>query len=102
MAMRTIWYVVGDLTNPVAEPYAVLSVDTSIRRGGGVEGTVVSLHWQREEAERIVHEFNNGPLNSPEAEAAKRAFFEHKKKCPEPVPDDKLSPLQRRMQSGGA
>ena len=63
MDTRTIWYAVADLTNPAAEPFAVMSVDTSIRREGGVEGTVVSLHWQREEAERIVHEFNNGPLS---------------------------------------
>lgn len=61
--VRTIWYAVADLTSPAAEPYAVLSVDTSIKRDNGVEGTVVSLHWQREEAERIVHEFNNGPLS---------------------------------------
>lgn len=63
MTDRTTWYVVADLTNPQAEPYAVLSVDTSVRRDDGVEGTVVSLHWQRAEAERIVHEFNNGPLS---------------------------------------
>ena len=63
MTKRTVWYVVADLTNPNAEPFAVLSVDTSIRRDGGVEGTVVSVHWKREEAERIVHEFNNGPLS---------------------------------------
>lgn len=49
---------VGDLTNPVAEPFAVFKVDTSIRREGGVEGTVVSLHWQREEAERVVRGLN--------------------------------------------
>jgi hypothetical protein len=63
MTERKIWYVVGDLTNPGAEPFAVFKVDTSIKRDGGVEGEVVSLHWQREEAERIVEEFNNGPLN---------------------------------------
>ncbi len=63
MAERTVWYVVGDLCTPGAEPYCVMSVDTSIKREGGVEGTVVSLHWQREEAERIVQEFNNGPLS---------------------------------------
>lgn len=51
MTDQTVWYVVADLTDPVAEPFAVLSVDTSIRREGGVEGTVVSLHWQRAEAE---------------------------------------------------
>lgn len=63
MTERTIWYVVGDLTNPAGEPFVVMSVDTSVGREGGVEGTVVSLHWRREEAERIVHEFNNGPLS---------------------------------------
>lgn len=63
MADRTVWYVVADLNNPMAEPFAVMSVDTSVKRDGGVEGTVVSLHHIREEAERIVHEFNNGPLS---------------------------------------
>jgi hypothetical protein len=63
MAERTVWYVVADLNSPAAEPFAVMSVDTSIKRDGGVEGTVVSLHTIREEAERIVHEFNNGPLS---------------------------------------
>lgn len=63
MTERTVWLLVADLTKPAAEPFAVVSVDTSIKRDGGVEGTVVSVHWQREEAERIVHEFNNGPLN---------------------------------------
>lgn len=61
---RAVWYLVADLTEPAAEPFAVISADTSARcDGGGVEGTVVSLHWQREEAERVAHEFNNGPLN---------------------------------------
>jgi hypothetical protein len=41
----------------------MMSVDTAARRGGGCEGTVISLHWIREEAERIAHEFNNGPLS---------------------------------------
>lgn len=54
---------VGDLCTPGAEPFCVMSVDTSVKREGGVEGTVVSVHWQREEAERIVHEFNNGLLS---------------------------------------
>lgn len=61
MSERTIWYVVADLREPAAEPFAVLSVDTSIRRDNGVEATVVSVHWRREEAESIVHSFNNGP-----------------------------------------
>jgi len=63
MIERVIWYAVVNLINPAAEPFAVISVDTSVRREGGLEATVVSLHWQREEAERIVHEFNNGPLS---------------------------------------
>lgn len=60
MNKRTVWYVVGELKNPSPEPFCVMSVDTSIRREGGVEGTVVSLHMVKEEAERIVHEFNDG------------------------------------------
>lgn len=63
MGQRTVWYVVCDVTNPAAEPYMVMSVDTSLKREGGVEGAVVSLHWQREEAEHVVQEFNNGPLS---------------------------------------
>jgi hypothetical protein len=49
---RTIWHVVADLKNPTAEPFMVLRVDTSIARGNGVEGTAISFHWSREEAER--------------------------------------------------
>lgn len=60
---RTVWYAVFDLNKPAPEPFAVISVDTSVKRSGGVEGTIVSLHMIREEAERIVHEFNEGPLS---------------------------------------
>ena len=63
MTKRTVWYVVADLKEHDAEPFAVMSVDTSIRRKGGVEATVVSLHWQRDEAERVADKFNNGPVN---------------------------------------
>lgn len=64
MTERTVFYLVGDVTSPTAlERFAVFRVDTSIKRDGGVEGTVISLHCQREEAERIAHVFNNGPLN---------------------------------------
>lgn len=64
MTERTIWYIVGDLTNPTAEPFAVFKCDTSSRdEQGAIEAEVISLHWHREEAERIVHEFNNGPLS---------------------------------------
>jgi len=60
---RTIWYAVADLTQPKAEPFMVVSVDTSVKSGKGVEGTIVSLHWTREEAELIVHRFNGQPVN---------------------------------------
>lgn len=64
MSERTVWYVVADITIPTsAEPFVLMSVDTSVRRDKGCEGTVISLHWLREEAERIAHEFNNGPLS---------------------------------------
>jgi hypothetical protein len=48
---RTIWHLVADLREPDSEPFAVMRVDTSVCREGGVEGTVISLHWTREEAE---------------------------------------------------
>lgn len=64
MTERTIWYAVCDLHNPEAEPFMVVSIDTSAKReDGGVEGKVVSLHWLRESAERVVREFNEGPLS---------------------------------------
>jgi hypothetical protein len=63
MTDRTTWYVLSDLRNPSPEPFAVLSVDTTDKKDGGLVATVVSLHMIREEAERIVHEFNNGPLS---------------------------------------
>lgn len=64
MTGRKVWYMVGDLRHPAPEPFAVFSVDTSDRDElGALQATVVSLHLQREEAERIVHEFNNGPLS---------------------------------------
>lgn len=62
MTQRRVWYMVADLTDPKAEPFAVFSVDTGVIREGVVEGAVVSLHWRREEAERIVREFNDGPV----------------------------------------
>jgi hypothetical protein len=62
---RTVWYALMEFRNPAAEPFAVLSVDTEGEQeeGGGLPATVVSLHWMREEAERIVREFNEGPLS---------------------------------------
>jgi hypothetical protein len=63
MSERTVWYALAELRNPSPEPFAVMSVDVSGERGAPIEGTVVSLHMMKEEAERIVHEFNNGPLS---------------------------------------
>ena len=63
MTKRTIYYAVMDLRNPSAEPFAVISCDTTRASNGTCPATIVSLHWQREEAERIVHEFNEGPLS---------------------------------------
>jgi hypothetical protein len=48
---RTIWHVVAKLINPAAEPFAVFRVDTTIRKGDGVEGEVMSLHYSEQEAE---------------------------------------------------
>lgn len=53
MAPRTIWHMVADLHNPKAEPFAVIRADTSVKSGDGVEGTVISVHWDRAEAEAI-------------------------------------------------
>ena len=63
MSERTIWDVVVELRNPSPEPFAVLRVDTTKMRDGGIEGTVISLHMMKEEAERIVHEFNGGTVS---------------------------------------
>lgn len=59
---RTVWHIVADLNNPTAEPFMVLRVDTSVRRESGVEGTVVSFHWMREEAERAAHDLDDCPI----------------------------------------
>lgn len=47
----TVFYEVGELNDPAAEPFVVLRVDTNKRVGSGVEAVVQSLHWSREEAE---------------------------------------------------
>jgi hypothetical protein len=60
---RTVWYVLGELRTPNPEPFAVFSVDTTKCEGTLVGATIISLHTIREEAERIVHEFNEGPLS---------------------------------------
>lgn len=50
--MQTVWYLVADLNNPTAEPFAVLRADIAERAdSGGCEATVVSLHWTKPEAE---------------------------------------------------
>ena len=43
--------VVADLSEPRVEPFAVISIDPSVRVGQGVRGTVMSLHWTKAEAE---------------------------------------------------
>lgn len=48
--MRTIFYEVADLHQPAPEPFAVIRIDVAKRSRDGVEGTVQSLHWTREEA----------------------------------------------------
>lgn len=51
MTEQTVWYQVADINDPAAEPFMVLRIDTSVRRGTGCEGEVISLHWTRDEAE---------------------------------------------------
>lgn len=62
---RTVWYILAELNRPVDadQPFAVLSVDVTEKRDGGMVSTIVSLHSVREEAERIVHEFNGGAMS---------------------------------------
>lgn len=48
--MRTIFYEVAEINDPADEPFMVLRIDVTARRGNGVEGTVQSLHRTREEA----------------------------------------------------
>lgn len=60
---RTVWRVVAELSNPSPEPFAVMEFDTSVWDGDALAGTVISLHMMREEAEKSVFEFNNGPLS---------------------------------------
>lgn len=55
----TVWFFVGDLLNPAAEPFAILRVDVSKRVGDGVEAIVDSLHWSREVAEQIAADLNS-------------------------------------------
>lgn len=60
---RTVWHVVADLIDPGPRPYAVIRVDTSVRSGSGVEGTVVSLHSERFEAEGECHRLDREMLS---------------------------------------
>lgn len=62
---RTVWFMVAELVNPAAEPFAVMRVDTTVRKGGGVEGEVASVHWQKEEAENRAAELTEEYLNGP-------------------------------------
>lgn len=48
----TVHYAVAELTDPLAEPYAVVRIDTGRRIGTGVKGRIESLHWSAMDAER--------------------------------------------------
>jgi hypothetical protein len=50
---RTVFFEVATLISPVAEPFAVIRIDTEKRIEGGVEGYVESLHWSRQAAQDI-------------------------------------------------
>jgi hypothetical protein len=49
---RTIFYEVAELTEPTAEPFMVVRINVEERKEGGVEGTIQSLHWTREQAQQ--------------------------------------------------
>ncbi len=53
-----IWYGVVDIHNPSPEPFAVIHVDTDNRTEEGVHSTIVSLHHDRSEAQRIADGLN--------------------------------------------
>lgn len=55
---QTVWYVIAELHNPEPKPFAIIRVDTAIKRESGVEGTVISLHSFREEAQAMVDRLN--------------------------------------------
>ena len=67
-----IWHGVFDLYNPSPEPYAVIRVDSDKRSGSGVEGTIVSLHLDRAEAQRIADGLNVSAGSTPDTEAARQ------------------------------
>jgi len=48
------YLVVGELDNPAAEPFMVLSVDPTKREGTGCKAIVMSVHWTRAEAEAAI------------------------------------------------
>ncbi len=49
---RTIFYEVAELTEPAGEPFMVVRIDVEKRKEDGVEGTIHSLHWTREQAQQ--------------------------------------------------
>lgn len=53
-----IWHGVFDITVPSPEPFMVVRVDTDQRNGDGVVGTVISLHHDRAEAQKIADGLN--------------------------------------------
>jgi len=58
---RRIYFAVAELSNPRAEPYAVMRIDPGKRIGRGVEARVESLHWSRYVAEQIAAQLNADP-----------------------------------------
>lgn len=48
---EAIFYEVGTLKNPAAEPFVVVRIDIRVPVEAGLEAIVQSTHWTREEAE---------------------------------------------------
>lgn len=60
-----IFYEVADVIKPDPEPFAVLKIDTGKPREGGVEGTVMSLHMTRSEADAYAAAYAAATLREP-------------------------------------
>lgn len=58
-----IYYMVGDLTNPAAEPFVVVRVDVRECKDGAVPAIVQSTHWTREEAQTECDRLSAGPAH---------------------------------------
>lgn len=53
-----IWHCVFDVYVPSPEPFMVVRVDTDKGSGEGVEGIIISLHMDHDEAQRIADGLN--------------------------------------------